>query len=158
DATLGVPGLPQSATGQTTLFTGTNAAQALGRHHPGLPGPTLVAILREESLFRKLVGAGARPTFANVFPRRYLEARRRTFGATTHMVLASGVALRLLEEDGATSLSHDFTGDWMARRGVAVPQRTASEAARVLAGLAGEHDFVLYEYFLTDLAGHRGTR
>lgn len=158
DATLGVPGLPQSATGQTTLFTGTNAAQAMGRHHPGLPGPTLVSILREESLFRKLVAASARPTFANVFPRRYLEARRRFFGATTHMVLASGVPLRLLEEDGATSLSHDYTGDWMVRRGVAVPKRTALEAARVLVELADEHDAVLYEYFLTDLVGHRGTR
>jgi hypothetical protein len=158
DATLGVPGLPQSATGQTTLFTGTNAAQAMGRHHPGLPGPTLVSILREESLFRKLVGAGARPTFANVFPRRYLEARRRFFGATTHMVLASGVPLRLLEEDGATSLSHDYTGEWMGKRGVAVPRRTALEAASVLRGLVEEFDYVLFEYFLTDLAGHRGGR
>src|SRR5215831_8556921 len=55
DATLGVAGLPQSATGQTTLFTGVNAARAMGRHHPGLPGPTLQAILRTESLFSKVV-------------------------------------------------------------------------------------------------------
>ena len=32
DACLGVPGLPQSGTGQTTLFTGVNAQAALGRH------------------------------------------------------------------------------------------------------------------------------
>ncbi|HEY9807154.1 MAG TPA: hypothetical protein V6D04_11335, partial [Candidatus Obscuribacterales bacterium] len=32
DATLGVPGLPQSATGQTALFTGCNAPAFLGRH------------------------------------------------------------------------------------------------------------------------------
>jgi len=32
DATLGVPGLPQSGTGQTTIFTGINAPAAIGEH------------------------------------------------------------------------------------------------------------------------------
>lgn len=160
DATLGVPGLPQSATGQTTLFTGVNAARAIGAHHPGLPGPTLQAILREESLFAKLVRRGARPTFANAFTRRHLAATRPRFGATTHMVMASSVRLRLLEEDDAKdeTLSHDYTGSWMAARGYPVKPRTAAEAALVLARLLAAHDLVLYEYFLTDLAAHRGTR
>src|SRR5262245_38078929 len=160
DATLGVPGLPQSATGQTTLFTGVNAAKAIGAHHPGLPGQTLQAILREESLFSKLVRAGAKPTFANAFTRTYLGAKRSRFGATTHMVMASGVPLRLLENDPdrEETLSHDYLGTWMTSRGYPVPPRTASEAGRVLARLAASHDLVLYEYFLTDLLGHRGTR
>jgi hypothetical protein len=159
DATLGVPGLPQSATGQTTLFTGVNAARALGAHHPGLPGPTLQAILRDESLFTKLVRQGAQPTFANAFTRRYLDAKRPRFGATTHMVMASGVPLRLLEDDDAESstLSHDYSGEWMTARGYPVKARTAPEAGHVLARLADAHDFVLYEYFLTDLLAHRGT-
>jgi hypothetical protein len=160
DATLGVPGLPQSATGQTTLFTGVNAARAIGAHHPGLPGPTLQAILRAESLFAKLVGRGARPTFANAFTKRYLEAPRPRFGATTHMVMASGVPLRLLEDDPAQegTLSHDYTGSWMRARGFPVRPRTPQEAAHVLATLVAAHDLVLYEYFLTDLIAHRGTR
>ena len=160
DATLGVPGLPQSATGQTTLFTGTNAARALGRHHPGLPGPTLQAILRAESLFGKLVGRGAAPTFANAFTRRHLDSRRKLFGATTQMVLACGVPVRLVDGAGGadTALSHDYTGEWMERRGVPMPRRTAVEAVRVLDRLLEDHDLVLFEYFLTDLAGHRGTR
>jgi hypothetical protein len=159
DATLGVPGLPQSATGQTTLFTGVNAAQAIGAHHPGLPGPTLQAILRDQSLFTKLVQRGARPTFANAFTRKYLDAKRPRFGATTHMVMASGVPLRLLEDEGADelTLSHDYTGAWMTARGYPVKARTAAEAGRVLARLVDTHDFVLYEYFLTDLVAHRGT-
>jgi len=41
---------------------------------------------------------------------------------------------------------------------VAVPRRTALEAASVLRGLVEEFDYVLFEYFLTDLAGHRGGR
>ena len=43
DAALGVPGLPQSGTGQTTLFTGVNAQAALGHHVPALPGPRFQA-------------------------------------------------------------------------------------------------------------------
>ena len=38
-----------------------------------------------------------------------------------------------------------------------VPERSAEEAALVLLDLARDHDFVLHEHFLTDLAGHRGT-
>ena len=160
DATLGVPGLPQSATGQTTLFTGVNAAQAIGAHHPGLPGPTLQAILRKESLFTKLVMRGAKPTFANAFTRRYLDAPRPRFGSSTHMVMASGVPLRLLDDDPEQegTLSHDYGGSWMRARGFPVKPRTAQEAAQVLTGLVASHDLVLYEYFLTDLIAHRGTR
>lgn len=159
DATLGVRGLPQSATGQTTLFTGVNAARALGRHQTGLPGPSLWPILERESLFLKLERVGARPTFANAYPRAYFEARRKRFGATTRMVMASESRLRTLEADESAdaALPHDYTGEWLARRGIPSKERSPAEAARVLAGLLAEHDLVLYEYFLTDLAAHRGT-
>jgi hypothetical protein len=159
DATLGVEGLPQSATGQTTLYTGVNAAVLLGRHQVGLPGPSLWPVLEGESLFRKLVEGGRRPTFANAFTRAHLEAKRPRFGATTRMVLASGVRLRMLETDEPedAALPHDYTGEWWRRRGTACRERDADGAARVLAGLLEDHDLVLYEYFLTDLAGHRGT-
>lgn len=159
DATLGVPGLPQSATGQTTLYTGVNAAALLGRHQVGVPGPSLWPLLERESLFAALVARGGRPTFANAFTRAHLEARRPRFGATTRMARASGVRLRMLEEDEGRdrALPHDYTGEWLRRRGVPCRERDADAAAAVLLDLLGDHDLVLYEYFLTDLAGHRGT-
>lgn len=159
DATLGVAGLPQSATGQTTLYTGVNAARLLGRHQLGLPGPSLHPLLAEESLFLKLVRTGRRPTFANAFTRAHLEARRPRFGASTRMVLASGVPLRMQdpEETHDAALPHDYTGEWTRARGIEAKSRSADEAAAVLAGLLERHDVVLYEYFLTDLAGHRGS-
>ncbi|HEX6849786.1 MAG TPA: hypothetical protein VF139_00150 [Candidatus Polarisedimenticolaceae bacterium] len=160
DATLGVPGLPQSATGQTTLFTGVNAAAEIGRHQTGLPGPSLWPLIERESLFLKLVRTGARPAFANAYPRAYFEAKRRRFGATTRVVMASGERLRTLEDDEArdAALPHDYTGEWLEARGIPSKRRDARAAAWVLASLLDEHDFVLYEYFLTDLAAHRGTR
>jgi len=157
DAGLGVAGLPQSATGQTTLFTGVNAAALLGRHQVGIPGPSLHPVLERESLFRKVVAAGGRPTFANGYTRAHLEAERPRWSATTRMVRGSGVPLRMLDDDGTPALIHDYTGAWAALRGIAVPARTAEQAADVLVGMLAGHDVVLYEYFLTDLAGHRGT-
>ena len=41
DATLGIPGLPQSATGQAALLTSVNASALLGRHQNGFPGVRL---------------------------------------------------------------------------------------------------------------------
>jgi len=158
DATLGVDGLPQSATGQTTLLTGINAAQLMGRHVQGIPGPTLVEAIDRESLFLKLVRAGRRPTFANAFTSAHLEARRPRWSATTRTVMAAGVPFRMLEHDERrdAALPHDYTGAWWLERGMEVKRRTAEEAARVLAGLGDTHDLVLYEYFLTDLVAHRG--
>jgi hypothetical protein len=160
DATLGVAGLPQSATGQTTLLTGINAARLMGRHVQGIPGPTLVDAIDRESLFLKLVRASLRPTFANAFTRPHLEARRPRWSATTRTVMASGVPFRMLEEEERrdAALPHDYTGEWWIARGMMVKRRTADEAARVLAGLVSTNDLVLYEYFLTDLVGHRGDR
>lgn len=73
DATLGVPGLPQSATGQTTLLTGINAARMVGRHINGYPTPTLVNYLRSgHNLFSRLVAKGLRPAFLNAYTDQYL--------------------------------------------------------------------------------------
>ena len=41
-------------------------------------------------------------------------------------------------------------------RGVDVPLITARDAGRNLARIAKEHDFTVFEYFLTDAAGHKG--
>ena len=159
DATLGVPGLPQSATGQTTLLTGTNAAQVAGHHMTGVPGPSLWPLIEEHSLFRSLVRAGARPTFANAFSREYFGARRPRFSASTRAVLAAGLPFRMWDVEGrdAAALSHDYTGEWMTRMGKPMPRLDAEGAARVLARLVDGFDFVLYEYFLTDIVGHRGS-
>ena len=55
DACLGVEGLPQSATGQATMFTGLNCAKAMGRHCEGFPGPSLRRLIEENNLFHNTV-------------------------------------------------------------------------------------------------------
>lgn len=159
DATLGVPGLPQSATGQTTLFTGINAARHMGRHVTGLPGPRLREVLAEESLFRRAVEAGRTVTFANAFgtpdPEHYRSGGGRA-SATTWAVLAAGVRLRgPAELDRGEAVTWDVRGDlWAQRFGSGTGIRTPQQAGAHLAALARGHDVTLFETFYTDLAGH----
>jgi 2,3-bisphosphoglycerate-independent phosphoglycerate mutase len=159
DATLGVDGLPQSGTGQTTLFTGVNAAQALGRHVPAFPGPRLKAIIEAAGLLAKVRRAGRSVAFANAFTPSYLNdlaAGKRRASVTVHAATCAGVRLRAetdLVRDQA--VTWDFERDVYRRAaGEQVPPILAAQAGAHLAALAGRHGLTLYETFLTDLAGH----
>ncbi|MFQ5351254.1 MAG: metalloenzyme, partial [Thermoanaerobaculia bacterium] len=159
DATLGVDGLPQSATGQTALFTGVNAAEAIGRHVSAFPGPRLRELIRRHGLLGRLRAAGHDVTFANAYSRSFLrafEAGGARRSVTTCLVQFGGLEFRA-EEDLAAgrAVSWDITRElWAARTGVDVPAVTPVEAGEHLAAVAGRHRFTLFESFLTDLAGH----
>jgi hypothetical protein len=68
DATLGVQGLPQSATGQTTLLTGINAAEVLGHHYGPYSNGPLRHILERESILKRLRQNGCTLFHATPFP------------------------------------------------------------------------------------------
>src|SRR5437667_5580569 len=76
DASLGVSGRPQSASGQTTILTGVNAPETLGYHKQGFPNKALLEIIREHSLFLQLTRAGvAAITFPNAYTQRFVDER-----------------------------------------------------------------------------------
>ena len=77
DATLGVPGLPQSATGQTTIFTGVNASREIGEHLGPYPNAALRRILAQDNIFQRLVAANRRAAFANAYPPIFFERLAR---------------------------------------------------------------------------------
>jgi len=155
DTTLGVEGLPQSATGQATIITGENAPAFLGRHQSGFPGGSLRPLLRDHSLFRKLGETGLRVAHANVVTSRVARRRTRFMSATAVAAEEAGLEPRSLA-DVATgrALHHDFTGELLRSHGVSHPNIVPSDAGRRLARLASEYDFCVFEYFLTDAAGH----
>ncbi|MCX5731005.1 MAG: peptidase, partial [Deltaproteobacteria bacterium] len=72
DACLGVPGRPQSATGQSAILSGENAPAALGQHLLGFPNARLRAWLEPRSIFRALSGEGRTAAFANAYPVAHL--------------------------------------------------------------------------------------
>jgi hypothetical protein len=159
DATLGVEGLPQSGTGQATLFTGTNCAEIVGRHFGPFPHSRTHPILDRQNVFhqvRSLADAGLPVAFANAFPPQYFDASRRRSTVTTYCCEATDVRLRTLTDLRAgRALAADLSGVyWRDHLGLSVPERRAAEAADVLWATARRHAFTLFEYFLTDKAGH----
>jgi len=160
DAGLGVPGMPQSATGQATLFTGRNAAEYMGRHVEGCPGPTLRELVREENIFDKLTTRGYSSTFANAY---YLEdlteiqKRRRQSVSTVSALKAFGKVRLSRDLTENRAVYQDLTREVLIPRGYTGPIISPEDAAAHLEAIAREHHFTLFEYFQTDLMAHRGT-
>jgi len=154
-ATLGVAGLPQSATGQTTLLTGINAAHTVGRHVHGFCTRALAAILQDASLFARVRQGGGRATFANAYTPEFFRGKRRFLSVTTVAMKHAGLAFRDLGDlERGEAVYHDITNLGLRERGYGLPEVSPEEAGRRLARLALSHDFTMYEHFQTDQAGH----
>jgi hypothetical protein len=155
DARLGVEGLPQSATGQTTILTGINASQLIGRHLHGFPSPRLKQAIAEYSVYKQLMVRGRSVTFANAYTRSYLDNLPRFISVTTVAAQTAGLRFRVLEDlIAGEAVSHDFTNQFLIDRGVSIDLCEPEEAGARLARLAARHDFTLYEHFITDKIGH----
>jgi hypothetical protein len=156
DARLGVEGRPQSASGQTTILTGVNIPATLGHHKQGFPNERMREVLCEHSIFLRLKRLGPGPdVFVNAYHPQFFVKRPRWVAATTVAVEAAGLPFRTFEDlREGRAVFHDFTNRALAGRVVDVDERTPEEAVAVLARLAAEHRFTLYEHFIADRAGH----
>ena len=162
DATLGLEGLPQSGTGQASLFTGQNAARLHGRHFGPYPPTTVRPLVAEQSVFEQLAARGVATSalaFANAYPDRFfhfVEARGR-WTTTTLAAHAAGVRLRRAADLAAgDAVPADLTGEgWQRLIDPDLSPIDEAEAARRVGRLAATHRFTLVEYYLTDKAGHR---
>ncbi|GAW92267.1 alkaline phosphatase family protein [Calderihabitans maritimus] len=155
DARLDVPGIPQSATGQTALWTGVNAARLLGYHLNGLPSPELKELLWQGNIFSWVLDRGKKAVFANAFSGDFF-AGKRPRSVSTEAALAAGLKLKTVEDlEAGQAVYQDLTNEILRLRGEKVNLITPELAGRRLATIVQEHDFVLFEYFQTDVVGHR---
>ncbi len=157
DATLGVPGLPQSATGQTALFTGVNAARAAGFHIPAFPIKPLTTLLTRFSILKRAKALGRTVTSANAYSDAYWQRKRPRHSASTLAIMAADIPFRTMQHllDGQAvywDITHEVA---QASYAPELPRISPEQAGRNLAHLLQTHDLVLYETFLTDLVGHR---
>lgn len=162
DPLLGVPGLPQSATGQTAIFTGVNAAEAVGRHINAQPTKQLRDIIEQDNLFKMLGRKGLKVANANVYRQEYLdrmhdqEDKRHKPSVTSIMTMSAGIQfLKVKDFNNGMGIYHDITGQIIVESGYDSHIITPAEAAARYYSIAGEHDFTLFEHFLTDLVGHK---
>ncbi|GGL84217.1 hypothetical protein GCM10010840_22460 [Deinococcus aerolatus] len=155
DATLGVPGLPQSGTGQSCWLTGTDAVRYMGEHFGPHPGPTLQRLLRQSSLPVRLAQAGGRAALANHYVPQYLQAqaRRPRMGCFPFSFTAAGWPLNPpgLPALGAT-LGLGYREPFTAVQALA----EVSRLGQTLAGAAHGHDLIVADLWFGDLLGHLG--
>ncbi len=160
DATLGVPGVPQSGTGQAALLTGVNAARLNGGHFGPWTPVKLRPLVEERSLLRRARDAGRDAVFANAYPRHWPGPRgsRRVAGPP---LAAKGAGLLDRHEEAlgkGSAVSSEIVNDgWQRHLGHEwLPSITEEQAGRNLARIASKADVTLYAHYATDTAGHRG--
>jgi len=160
DATLNVPGFPQSATGQASIFTGSNAAAYLGRHLRGFPNSALRGLISRKSMFKQLREKGFRVAFANAYRPSFFDLLRcdlpgNRFSCSTLTAYYGGLPFLGLDDlKAGNALYMDITNDTLQRMGFDVPLIAPEKGAERLIEISRNFDFCLFEYFLSDLAGH----
>jgi 2,3-bisphosphoglycerate-independent phosphoglycerate mutase len=158
DACLGVPGLPQSATGQTTLYTGHNAAQFRGQHQTGFANGSLRSLIEAHGILKQVIALGGTATLANLYSPAYFEAiaqRRLRYAVGTLLNLTAGLPFRMqMDYEAGEAIFWDITGDLAHKRGIAAPPISPDIAGERLARLGSRYTFTLFECFLPDYAGH----
>lgn len=164
DPRLGIPGRPQSATGQATIMTGVNVPRVIGQHYGPKPDAMIASIIRRESIIKKLTGRGQSVAFLNAYPPGFFEAvnsGKRLLSANQLAITSGGVPLRQAHAlyDGQ-AIAADFTGSiWRSHLGFDdTPIITPYDAGRRMAELARSYSFTFFDHWLTDYVGHRGTR
>ncbi|HEX2912938.1 MAG TPA: alkaline phosphatase family protein [Chloroflexia bacterium] len=159
DATLGVPGRPQSATGQATLYTGQNAPAFLGRHLTGFANGSLRTLIEETGLFKQVKALGKAPTSANLYTPGYFEAiqqRKLRYSVGALLNLTADVPFRMPQDYfNGEALFWDITNRYTRGRDAHLPLITPQEAGERLAHLGNSYDVTLFECYLPDFAGHK---
>ncbi len=159
DACLGMEGLPQSGTGQTSIFSGINAPKFVGKHFGPYPYSTLLPEIKEKNIFQTLKSKGKSVVFANAYPKiffDYINSGKKRLSVTSLSCLMSDVKLKNatdLRRGNALSAEVD-NFRWVEKLNYSMPVIKPETAAKRLFRLSESHDFTLFEYFYTDHFGH----
>ncbi len=159
DANLGVDGLPQSGTGQVSIFCGVNAAKIIGQHFGPFPHSKTIDILRDKNIFKEFLKRNKKVFFANAYPKiffDYQKSGKTRLSATTLSCKLSGIRLNTgTDLRRARALTAEITNErWNKKLNYKIPTISAKASARRLLRIASENNFTLYEFFLTDHLGH----
>lgn len=163
DARFGVPGRPQSATGQAAILTGRNVPAEIGEHYGPKPNAAIRAILAQDAnLFRQVRARGLKAGLLDAYPPRFfdgIDSGKRLRSSIQQAAYEAGVPI--LGEDAlrrGDALSVDWTGEgWREMLGYDdTPIYSPAEAGARLGKLACNYHFSFFSHWLTDEIGHRG--
>lgn len=160
DAVLNVDGIPQSATGQTSIMTGINAQEVLGFHHTAFPNKPLIALIEKYNLLKYLKDQGIKTTCANMYSKEYFEKRsKRTknmFPVSALSIKNAGIPFRFIDDyNRSEAVFADITNNVIKSRGYDIGIITPEQAAENMLNICNKNDFTFFEYFITDTYGHK---
>jgi hypothetical protein len=159
DANLEVDGLPQSGTGQASLFCGFNAPKFVGKHYGPYPYSTTIPVLKEKNILVHFYKKHNSSYFANAYPKLffdYINSGRSRLSVTTLTCKLSGIKLnRVTDVRKGMAITAELTNErWNKRLGYKLPVIKPKTAARRLLKIARKNKFTLFEYYLSDHLGH----
>ncbi len=163
DAILGVKGIPQSATGQTSIMTGISGQGLLGHHHTAFPNEQLIELIKEHNILLTLKNSGLKATCANMYSKEYFEKRslrkKNMFPVSALSVKTSDLPFRFLDDyNRGEAVFADITNNVIKSRGYDIDIITPETAAGNMLNICNQNDFTFFEYFITDTYGHKKER
>ena len=159
DAQMGVEGLPQSGTGQVSIFCGVNAPQFVGKHFGPFPYSTTIPIIAEKNILKYYKDQNKKAFFANAYPQvffDYINSGKTRLSTTSLSCKLTGIKLNsVIEVEKGEALTAEITNErWNKKLNYKLEEIKPEISARRLLKIASENDFTLYEFFLTDHLGH----
>ena len=163
DATLSMPGKPQSATGQATILSGRNVPLLVGEHYGPKPNGAVTNVIREGTLFSEVYNAGRSAALLTPYPQGYFDAinsGKRLYSAVPQAVTDAGWPLFTYDDlKAGRAVSPGFTNEgWRDLLGYSeIEIFSLHEAGRRIAAIARGYDFSFFEHWPSDRSGHRGS-
>lgn len=159
DASMGIPDIPLSGTGQTSIFCGVNAPKMIGKHFGPYPYSTLVPVIEEKNIFREFMKKKKKVSFANAYPKiffEYVNSGRRRLSVTTLSCIMNGMRLNKISDlHKGNALSAEIDNRRLVEKMNYKLQIIKPEtAARRLLRIGSKNHFTLFEIFHTDHLGH----
>ncbi|MCK4890273.1 MAG: hypothetical protein KAS21_01175 [Candidatus Aminicenantes bacterium] len=178
DPLLGIDGTPQSATGQTTIFTGVNIPKLLSKHIGSFPNKIMRKVISEENLLVKLNNSGKKAKFINAYPHHselfsnsnvnidkegnlifsdnFPDKFKKRISVTSSILISNNVKpFDTGDIKEKLSLYQDYSNKSLLKYGLDLPVFSPEDAAEVLYRTSGDFDLILYEFFQSDIYGHR---
>lgn len=162
DPRLGMPGRPQSATGQAAILTGKNVPQMIGEHYGPKPNLPIRELLAEDNFFKQVVAHGKKAALLDAYPPMWHHDHNRGKSLRSSYQQAafeSGQKLFDLEDlRERRALTPEWTGEaWHEYLKLNdTPVYTPYEAGKMLVELSRAYDFAMHSHWMTDMVGHRG--
>lgn len=163
DPRMGVPGKPQSASGQAAILTGRNVPQLIGEHYGPRPNPAIRELLAQDNFFKQVVAKGMSAALIEAYPPRFHESitsGKRLRSSYQQALHEAGLPL-FGEESiyNGDALAVDWTGEgWRTHLGYTdTPVYTPQDAGKRMVEISRRYHFAFFSHWMSDTIGHRGT-